>query len=265
MTFFPHSLFGLFGRSGAATDLDGLRLRPVWLRPTALLVVACLHASLFFAWRAPASRLTPLDAVEVALEPLGDAPEDQQAVADVAPSQPPPDLTEPAPEADVVEPPPPPQIVAPEAMPPPQDRPAPKPKPRPIATPRQKAPAETAREEGDERREAQQGRRAARRGVAEGASTSGGLSHAAYAALLAAEIRRRTFYPSAARATGATGSVGVAFTIGPSGRVTSMSIASSSGDAALDGAARAILRAVHTPPPPGGHFSASTSIRFHLN
>ena len=64
---------------------------------------------------------------------------------------------------------------------------------------------------------------------------------------------------------GVTGSVGVAFTVGASGRVVSQSITRSSGNSALDGAARAMMSAVHTPPPPGGSFSTSTTIQFNLN
>ena len=235
----------------------------------------------------------PLDAVEVALEPMGDSPEDQRAVAEIQASEPPPAR---APAAATPEPEqaeltaPPPQVIAPDAVPlavaePPEVRPKPIGKPKPVTRPRPKPAIEEAEEDEEddrptpaelraqrnraqaasERRQAQEGRQAARRGVAHGAPAVGGMSHASYAALLAAEIRRRTFYPAAARASGESGSVGVAFTVGPSGRVGGLSITSSSGNAALDGAARSILRAIHTPPPPGGTFSASTSIRFHLN
>jgi TonB family protein len=44
--------------------------------------------------------------------------------------------------------------------------------------------------------------------------------------------------------------------------VISQSITRSSGNGALDGAARAIMSALQTPPPPGGRFSTATSIRF---
>ncbi len=268
-------------------------LRPFWLRPAAILVIVGLHALLFLSARTPNSLLTPLDAVEVALEPMGDSPEDQAAVAEIAPSEPPPAR---APAAAAPEPEQaeltalPPQVIAPDAIPlaveePPEVRPKPVGKPTPVTRPRPRPEIEEAEEDEDDdrptpaelraqrsraqaasdRRQAQEGRQAARRGVAHGAPAVGGMSHASYAALLAAEIRRRTFYPAAARASGESGSVGVAFTVGPSGRVGGLSITSSSGNAALDGAARSILRAIQTPPPPSGYFSASTSIRFHLN
>jgi protein TonB len=262
------------GPDGAASAL-----RPVWLRPAALLLILVLHAAVFRAAPGPSSRLLPLDAVEVALEPLGNAPEDQRAIAEVSPSE--------SPAASAVARPPeekptelaapPPQVEAPDAVPLPVDRSPPivRPRPKPVEKardddedekPTARAQRREAREAAEERRrKAQDGRSAARRGVAQGAPAAGGLSHASYAALLAAEIRRRTFYPASARAAGASGDVGVAFTVGASGRIIGQSITVSSGSAALDGAARAILQSVRTPPPPDGRFSATTRIRFHLD
>jgi protein TonB len=121
------------------------------------------------------------------------------------------------------------------------------------------------RESAEKRRKAQEARQELKRGAAQGSQHATAMSPAAYAGLLASELRRHTFYPAAARAAGVTGVVGVAFTIGPSGRVVSQSITRSSGNAALDAAARTTLSAVHTPPPPGGRFSTSTNLRFHFN
>ena len=56
----------------------------------------------------------------------------------------------------------------------------------------------------------------------------------AYMAQWPAAIRSRLFYPPAARARGARGVVGVSFTIGASGGVSSFAITRSSGDADLD-------------------------------
>ena len=78
-------------------------------------------------------------------------------------------------------------------------------------------------------------RRARLRAAASAASLSG------YIAEVSAEIRRRLFYPDAARARGAKGVVGVAFSIGPSGAVTSFAITRSSGDHDLDAAARSLV------------------------
>ncbi len=90
-----------------------------------------------------------------------------------------------------------------------------------------------------------------------------GAQRASYARLVLTELSRRKFYPSAARAARIGGSVGVAFLIGPSGRVISSSITRSSGNEWLDAAALSILAALHAPPPPGGRFSTRTNILFH--
>ena len=68
-------------------------------------------------------------------------------------------------------------------------------------------------------------------------------------------IRGRLFYPDAARARRARGAVGVAFTIGASGALTSFTITHSSGDKDLDAAARAVAQSAHFPAAPGriGH------------
>jgi periplasmic protein TonB len=236
-------------------------LRPRWLRPAALLMILGLHAALFRVPPRPPSLLTPLNTVEIALVPAGDAPEDQKEIAEIAPRDPPTEETQvdDAPPQETP-PPAPPPVIAPDAVPlpaPPVEKAREKKMPQPPVTRAQQAPERS--------NPPQQGRNAAHRGVANGAPAAGGLSQASYAALVAAEIRRRTYYPAAARANGVSGDVGVAFTIGASGRVARQSIVRSSGDAALDGAARAILASLHLPPPPGGGFSASTSIRFHLN
>ncbi len=117
----------------------------------------------------------------------------------------------------------------------------------------------------ERRRRAQEARQELRRGAERGSVHASALPRAAYASLVAAEIRRHTFYPAAARATGATGVVGVAFTIDASGRLAALSITRSSGNPALDDAARTTLRSIHAPPPPDGRFSTSTNIRFHFN
>jgi protein TonB len=90
------------------------------------------------------------------------------------------------------------------------------------------------------------------------------MPRANYAALVVAEIQAHRFYPESARAHGVQGAVGIAFTIGPAGRVASATVARGSGSAELDGAARDIVRSIAPPPPPGGLFSASTTIRFHV-
>jgi len=79
---------------------------------------------------------------------------------------------------------------------------------------------------------------------------------------MAAAIRSRLFYPPAARARGAKGVVGVAFTIGRSGALSSFAVTHSSGDDDLDAAARTLVHTAHFPPPPGGSAHVSTSFNY---
>ena len=76
---------------------------------------------------------------------------------------------------------------------------------------------------------------------------------------MSAAIRSRMFYPPAARARSAKGVVFVAFTIGPSGALTSFAITRSSGDKDLDAAARTLVQSIRFPPPPGGWVHIATS------
>jgi protein TonB len=258
-------------------------VRPPWLRPLALLLILALHSLMFVAVKGRPSALSPLDTVEVSLVPLGDAAEDQKKQQEIKPAEMAAPEPPPAPQAERVEPvAPPPQIAVPEAVPLPIEAPKPitqakpvmppppamiekKPPPKPLARDDQRQKAREDREIAERRRKAQEARQELKRGAANGSAQASSMSPAAYAGLLAAEIRRRTFYPAAARAAGATGAVGVAFTVGPSGRVISQSITHSSGNPVLDAAARTTLSGIHTPPPPGGRFSTSTNIRFHFN
>jgi len=83
------------------------------------------------------------------------------------------------------------------------------------------------------------------------------VSHKVYVQALAAEIRRHTPKTSEVQA----GSVTVAFTIGASGRVVSHSVKHAS-EPALSAVAAKILASIHTPPPPGGKFSAVQEFPF---
>jgi protein TonB len=101
-----------------------------------------------------------------------------------------------------------------------------------------------------------------RAGVAIGQATRG--ARANYGAIVSAELNRHKFYPPGARARGETGSVGVSFSVGGSGRIVGHSIYSSSGSSALDGAVHQMMASAHAPPPPGGSFHGSILIRFDL-
>ncbi len=94
------------------------------------------------------------------------------------------------------------------------------------------------------------------------AAPASAASQSAYISAMAAAIRSRLFYPPAARARGAKGVVGVAFTIGPSGALSSFAVTHSSGDDDLDAAARTLVHTAHFPPPPGGSAHVSTSFNY---
>ena len=253
-------------------------IRPVWLRPTALALIVAAHSTAFIVFNPDVVPSPPLELMEVGLVPLGDSDAEQKSQDEIAPAEPPAAEAAPAAAAPPELTAPPPERIAPDAPPLPVAKPKP---PKPVAKLEDEPdPAETQRilrhkrelaekrrqerDEALERRRAQEARLEARRGAAQGSAHGSGMSPSTYAGLVVAELNRRKFFPAAARAAGITGSVGVAFTIGPSGRVVSQSITRSSGNGALDGAAHAILSALHTPPPPGGRFSTATSIKFNL-
>jgi protein TonB len=89
-------------------------------------------------------------------------------------------------------------------------------------------------------------------------------SRASYGAIISAEIARHKIYPAEARAAGASGTIGVAFTVGAEGRIVTHTITRSSGNPVLDGAIDPMMAAVQAPPPPGGVFRGSVSVRFDL-
>jgi hypothetical protein len=76
--------------------------------------------------------------------------------------------------------------------------------------------------------------------------------------LLAAEIRKH----SPRSTEHHSGSVTVAFTLGESGKVVSHKTKHAS-DPALAKVTDRILASIHTPPPPGGAFSAVQQFTFH--
>lgn len=89
-------------------------------------------------------------------------------------------------------------------------------------------------------------------------------ARASYGALVLAKIHAAKFYPPEARSSGATGIVGVQFSINGSGKVVSAHVMRSSGSDILDQAALAILRSLDLPAPPEGSFSANTNIKFTI-
>ena len=129
----------------------------------------------------------------------------------------------------------------------------PKPKPKPKSEPRFATPTDGSRDQAPSQEH--------RVGLKEGQSHETGMSLATYAALLRSQIQAHMFYPPAAG--GAVGTVFVSFTVGSGGGISSVSISSSSGNSALDNAARQILRSVSASAPPNGtSFAATQRIRF---
>ncbi len=84
-----------------------------------------------------------------------------------------------------------------------------------------------------------------------------GISRKEYSRLLASALRKHA--PRSTQHHG--GSVKVAFTVGASGRVVSHKVKYAS-DPALAATVGQILASVHTPPPPGGSFSAVQEFKF---
>ncbi len=156
--------------------------------------------------------------------------------------------TEPTPE--VAAPSPKPAAEAPALTPKPAEAPAPSPKPAAEAP----APSSKPTAEAPAPRRAAKG---AKPEVAPEHKTET-TSRNAYLRALTAEIRKHT--PGGSKL--GEGSVTVAFTIGASGRVVSHSVKQSSGPAMTEQANK-ILASIHTPPPPGGKFSAVQQFHFH--
>lgn len=111
---------------------------------------------------------------------------------------------------------------------------------------------------------AQLGAPAVRAGVKEGTGEAQKMSNAAYAALVSAALNRNKHYPAAAREVGATGTVGVTFSISSSGAIVAHTITRSSGNSAIDAEVHQMMAATHPPAPPGGSFHGSVAINFNL-
>ena len=223
-------------------------LRPGWLRPAALAIVLLGHAGAFVlvGTRVEPEQLpsVPIELSELA--PAEPAPaEPTPAVAETPPDPGPPEETPVAQE----EPPPPPDPVAlpPEEPPTPMPQEAPR---RPLAPVKPKV-AKAPRP----RPVAVQGTSQA----APQAPAAPSIAPAAYGVLVSAQLQRNLAYPAGVSGAGA---VGVTLTIGPSGHTQSASITSSSGNGAFDAAVRQAALAVQAPPPPGGRYTAHTTIRF---
>ncbi len=103
---------------------------------------------------------------------------------------------------------------------------------------------------------------AARSGGAGGggaSQTAGNAAASAYRAKVGAQLKRKRFYPNAARRDRLTGSATVSFTLNASGKVTAVRVVRSSGERILDDAAKEMVqRASPYPPIPPGLGSTIT-------
>jgi len=269
-------------------DFEPPAFLPAWLRPAAIACVVALHVAAlstlpFLAPKPPeppievivdvqpeaqptaapaVSPPEPIKALEAApalpavAPPVAEAP--PVAMSPVAPPEPPAALPpEPPPP-----PPPAPVELAPPKIPPPLLRvEPPKPAPRPIQPGPTQAKLKPAPAQASKPAPVQTSKSAAA-APGEPAPTANAASQSAYVSAMAAAIRSRLFYPPAARARGAKGVVGVAFTIGASGALSSFAITRSSGDEDLDAAARTLVQSAHFPPPPGGPVRVSTGFNY---
>lgn len=173
-----------------------------------------------------------------------------------------------------------PQMAAPRTDVPPEDAPlqfAPeqsvRPSQRPAAQPAEapSAPAPSAAASGRASDDARQGTVATPPGGAlgDGAARAGDgaakAGAAAYGDLVRAAILRRRAYPRAAQRRGWQGKAVLALSIGADGGLTGLSLAQSSGRAALDDAALGAARAASPfAPPPAGAVRFSVPIVFSL-
>ena len=158
-----------------------------------------------------------------------------------------------------ITPPPPQEVQPPEPRKPEKIQPSPK-----LAKQKTEPKPERARQKQEAAQPAQPSSAPSERGATQGAAASSAAARSSYGAIVSAAINARKFYPPAAREVGASGSVGVSFSVGGSGRVASVTITRSSGNALLDNAARQAVLGVQAPPPPGGSFSASIILKFSL-
>ena len=224
-------------------------VRPRWLRPAVLALVALLHVAGLAVARSVQVTVVPSLAPVIEIAPAPE-PSPQPEPEQVAAVEPPPEPPEPE-----VEPPPP--TVAEAVVPTPEPPPPPRPEKKVVE---RKKPVE---KKPIERRPAPVDTTEAR-AAATAAAESARAAAASYAARVAGEFERHKRYPAEARAQRIEGTVVLAFVIGPSGAIVSHAIARSSGNAAIDGAVHAMVAASRFDPPPGGRFASSIPLRFRL-
>jgi periplasmic protein TonB len=227
--------------SPAPTPSGYPSVKPRWLAPATTVAVVLAHVAVAVLLMATAiEKIVPLDQVSMDLIPEGDMFEsvEQQAMDDT----PPPEQVE---QPDLAIPPP--MVMAPDAEALPAKR---------EVTEKQKRVVERKEvvQQAQQRQEAQERHRL---GMAGGRLTTGGLSRAAYGAMLAAAIRRHV--PSTSSL--GEGSASCSFHVMSGGGMAGISCSGSS--SAHSALLQRAIAATHAPPPPGGSFFASQGVHFH--
>ncbi len=214
-------------------------VKPRWLGPTTTLMVVLAHIGIAAVLMATAiEKFVPLDQLSADLIPEGDMFESPQVEA--ADNTAPPEEIE---QPDLAIPPP--MLMAPDAPPLPAKK--------EVIEPRKRVIERKPFPHASEHREAQERHRM---GMAGGRSQSGGVSRAAYGAMLAAAIRRHV--PSTSSL--GEGSASCSFHVTSAGGMSSVSCSGSS--PAHAGLLHRAIASTHAPPPPGGGFFASQSVHF---
>ncbi|CAN3989945.1 hypothetical protein [Methylocystis bryophila] len=216
-------------------------IRPPWLRPLSIAVVLLGHVALGLLFMNFAlEKIVPLDSMSADLIPEGDQFESVEQVE--LEDTPPPEAVE-QPDFAI----PPPLVMHPEAPPLPAKKQVVEPEKR-VVEKRQERPRAEHKQQAQERH---------RLGMEGGQAASGGISRATYAALLSAAIRRHVPGSSSLGA----GTASCSFHIGPGGGMGGVACSGSTpAHAAL---LHRAIASVQAPPPPGGRFFASQSVKFH--
>ncbi len=214
-------------------------VKPRWLRPATTVVVALAHIGVAgLLMLAPLEKVMPLEQINMDLIPEGDMFESvqQEETDDVVPPE------EVEQELAI----PLPALMTPEAPPLPVKKKEAEPKKR-VVEHKNVTPAKKHQEASEHHR----------MGMAGGRAKVGGVSRAAYGAMLAAAIRRHV--PSSSSL--GEGSASCSFHVSAGGGMTGISCSGSSG--AHAGLLQRAIASTHAPAPPGGGFFASQSVHFH--
>jgi periplasmic protein TonB len=227
--------------AAAEPNSDFPTVKPRWLSAATTVAVVLAHVAVAaLLIHAAVEKYVPLESVSMDLIPEGDMFESQQI--DAQDDTPPPEEME---QPDLALPPR--LVMTPDAPPLPAKKEVVEPKKQVVEHKPAAAPAR-------EKREAQEKHRL---GMAGGRAQSGGVSKAAYGAMLAAAIRRHV--PSSSSL--GEGSASCSFHVTSGGGMSGISCSGST--SAHAGLLQRAISSTHAPPPPGGGFFASQGVHFH--